>query len=140
VLARLLLKEAFGFRRAAGLVLALVGVFVVIRYGTDQPVDWPYLSSALVLTLAPLSWAIYTVIGRRLPAAAGALDTTYALLFVGSLPLLLLATPALGRTLLAHPGALGRRSTSPSLHARRLRGWIWALKRLPRAKWRPSSS
>ena len=70
VLARLVLKERFGPRRAAGLVLALAGVFVVIRYGTDKPVDWPYLSSALVLSLAPLGWAFYTVIGRRLPAAA----------------------------------------------------------------------
>ena len=132
VLARLLLKEEFGLRRTVGLGLALAGVFVVIRYGTDKPVDWPYLSSALVLTLAPLSWAVYTVIGRRLPAAAGALDTTYALLFVGSLPLLALATPALGRTLLAHPGALGAAlylAVPCTLVA--YAGWIWALKRLP---------
>jgi drug/metabolite transporter (DMT)-like permease len=132
VLARVLLREAFGLRRTAGLVLALVGVFVVIRYGTDRPVDWPYLSSALVLTLAPLSWALYTVIGRGLPPAACAFDTTYALLFVGSLPLLFLATPALGRSLLAHPGALGAAfylAVPCTLVA--FAGWIWALKRLP---------
>lgn len=132
VLARVVLKEVFGLRRAAGLVLALAGVFVVVRYGTDKPVDWPYLSSALVLVLAPLSWAVYTVIGRRLPAAADALDTTYALLFVGSLPLLVLATPALGRGLLAHPGALGAAlylAVPCALGA--YAGWIWALKRLP---------
>jgi drug/metabolite transporter (DMT)-like permease len=131
-LARLALKEEFGLRRTAGLVLALAGVFVVIRYGTDRPVDWPYLSSALVLVLAPLSWAVYTVIGRRLPAAADAFDTTYALLLVGSLPLLPLATPALGRGLLAHPGALGAAlylAVPCTLVA--YAGWIWALKRLP---------
>ena len=113
-------------------MLALVGVFVVIRYGTDKPVDWPYLSSALVLSLAPLGWAVYTVIGRRLPAAADALDTTYALLFVGSLPLLVLATPSLGRSLLAHPGALWSAlylAVPCTLVA--YAGWIWALKRLP---------
>jgi drug/metabolite transporter (DMT)-like permease len=132
VLARIALKEPFGLRRAGGLVLALAGVFVVIRYGTDEPVDWPYLSSALVLVLAPLSWAVYTVIGRRLPATADALDTTYALLFVGSLPLLVLARPALGRGLLAHPGALGAAlylAVPCTLVA--YAGWIWALKRLP---------
>jgi drug/metabolite transporter (DMT)-like permease len=132
VLARVLLKEAFGRRRTVGLVLALAGVFVVIRYGTDKPVDWPYLSSALLLTLAPLSWALYTVIGRGLPAAADAFDTTYALLFVGSLPLLVLATPELGRSLLAHPGALGAAlylAVPCTLVA--FAGWIWALKRLP---------
>jgi drug/metabolite transporter (DMT)-like permease len=132
VLARLLLKEAFGLRHVAGLALALAGVFVVIRYGTDKPVDWPYLSSALVLTLAPLSWAVYTVVGRRLPAAANALDTTYALLFVGSLPLLALARPALGRDLLAHPGAFAAAlylAVPCALVA--YAGWVWALQRLP---------
>jgi drug/metabolite transporter (DMT)-like permease len=132
LLARVVLKEALGLRHVVGLVLALVGVFVVIRYGTSEPVDWPYLSSALVLTLAPLSWAVYTVVGRRLPAAADAFDTTYALLFVGSLPLLSLATPALGRRLLAHPGALGAAlylAVPCTLVA--FAGWIWALKRLP---------
>jgi drug/metabolite transporter (DMT)-like permease len=132
VLARLLLKEAFGLRHVAGLALALAGVFVVIRYGTDKPVDWPYLSSALVLTLAPLSWAVYTVVGRRLPAAANALDTTYALLFVGSLPLLALARPALGQDLLAHPGALAAAlylAVPCALVA--YAGWVWALQRLP---------
>jgi drug/metabolite transporter (DMT)-like permease len=132
VLARLFLKEAFGLRHAAGLVLALAGVFVVIRYGTDQTVSWPYLSSALVLVLAPLSWAVYTVIGRRLPAAADALDTTYALLVVGSLPLLALATPALGPRLVAHPGALWAAlylAVPCTLVA--YAAWIWALKRLP---------
>jgi drug/metabolite transporter (DMT)-like permease len=132
VLARFLLKEPFGLRRAVGLALALAGVFVVIRYGTDKPVDWPYLSSALVLTLAPLSWALYTVIGRGLPQAADAFDTTYALLLVGSLPLLVLATPALGRSLLARPAALGAAlylAVPCTLVA--YAGWIWALKRLP---------
>jgi len=132
VLARVLLKEAFGLRRTVGLVLALAGVFVVIRYGTDKPVDWPYLSSALVLGLAPLSWAVYTVIARGLPAAADPFDTTYALLFVGSLPLLALATPGLGRGLLAHPGALGAAlylAVPCTLVG--YAGWIWALKRLP---------
>jgi len=132
VLARVFLKEAFGLRRTVGLVLALAGVFVVIRYGTDKPVDWPYLSSALVLTLAPLSWALYTVIGRGLPAAADPFDTTYALLFVGSLPLLALVTPALGLGLVAHPGALGAAlylAIPCTLVG--YAGWIWALKRLP---------
>lgn len=132
VLARVFLREEFGRRRTLGLILALAGVFVVIRYGTDKPVDWPYLSSALVLTLAPLSWAVYTVVGRRLPATADAFDTTYALLFVGSLPVLALASPALGSNLLAHPGALWSAlylALPCTLAA--YAAWIWALKRLP---------
>jgi len=132
VLARLVLGEAFGLRKALGLLLSLAGVFVVIRFGSDKPVDWPYLSSALLLACAPLSWAFYTVIGRRMPAAADALDTTYALLFVGGLPLVAFATPQLARTLVADPGALVAAlylALPCTLFG--YAAWIWALKRLP---------
>jgi len=132
VLAWLVLGESFGPRKTLGLLLALVGVFVVIRFGSDKPVDWPYLSSALLLALAPLSWALYTVIGRRMPAAADALDTTYALLFVGGLPLVAFATPQLVKTLAADPGALVSAlylALPCTLFG--YAAWIWALKRLP---------
>ncbi len=133
VLARVALGEEFGPRKVVGLVLALAGVFVVIRYGTDRAVDWPYLSSALLLTLSPLCWAIYTVIGRRVPAGADPFDTTYAILLLGSVPLVLLfARPAVGRALVASPGALGAAlylAIPCSLLA--YAGWIWALKRVP---------
>jgi len=132
VLARLALGERFGLRKTLGLLLSLAGVFVVIRFGSDKPVDWPYLSSALLLACAPLSWALYTVIGRRMPAAADALDTTYALLFVGGLPLVAFATPQLARTLVADSGALVAAlylALPCTLFG--YAAWIWALKRLP---------
>jgi drug/metabolite transporter (DMT)-like permease len=132
VLARLALGETFGLRKTLGLLLSLAGVFVVIRFGSDKPVDWPYLSSALLLACAPLSWAVYTVIGRRMPAAADALDTTYALLFVGGLPLVAFATPQLARTLAFDTGALVAAlylALPCTLFG--YAAWIWALKRLP---------
>jgi drug/metabolite transporter (DMT)-like permease len=130
LLARLVLGEAFGRRKTLGLLLALAGV--VVRFGSDKPVDWPYLSSALALALAPLSWACYTVIGRLMPAAADAFDTTYALLFLGGLPLVALATPQLVKTLAADPGALAAAlylALPCTLFG--YAAWIWALKRLP---------
>ena len=132
VLARVFLGEPFGRRHVAGLLLAMTGVFVVIRFGTDKAVDWPYLSSALLLALAPLSWAVYTVVGRTLPAGADPVDTSYALLFVGSLPLLVFARPTTARLLLSSPGALGA-----ALYLAipcTLLAWVsflWALRRLP---------
>lgn len=132
ILARVFLGEAFGRRRTLGLVLSLGGLWVVIRHGTDRPVDWPYLSSALLLAMAPLCWAFYNVVGRGLPRHADAFDSTYALLFVGSLPMLALATPSLGRSLVAHPGAALAAlylAVPCTLVAYAL--WIWALKRLP---------
>jgi len=132
LIARLVLGEAFGWRKTLGLALALAGVFVVIRFGSDRPVDWPYLSSALLLAMAPLCWACYTVVGRLMPAAADAFDTTYALLLVGGLPLVALATPGLGHTLLTDRGALGAAlylALPCTLFG--YAAWIWALKRLP---------
>jgi drug/metabolite transporter (DMT)-like permease len=132
VLARIVLGEPFGRRHQAGLVLAMTGVFVVIRFGTDKAVDWPYLSSALLLTLAPLSWAFYTVIGRKLPEGADPVDTSYALLFVGSLPLLAFARPSTARVLFDVPAALG--SALYLAIPCTLLAWVsflWALKRLP---------
>ncbi len=132
VLARVALGEPFGRRRLAGLGLSLAGVFVVIRYGTDRAVDWPYLSSALLLALAPLCWAVYTVLGRSLPRDADPFDTTFALLFVGSLPVLFLARPATLATLLSRPAALVSAlylAVPCSILA--YAAWIWALKRLP---------
>ena len=132
VLARIVLGEPFGKRQVTGLVLALAGVFVVIRFGTEKAVDWPYLSSALLLALAPLSWAIYTVIGRKLPEGADPVDTSYPLLFVGSLPLLLFARPSTARLLAGNPGALA--SALYLAIPCTLLAWVsflWALKRLP---------
>lgn len=132
VLARIVLGEPFGQRHVAGLLLALAGLYVVVRLGTDKAIDWPYLSSALLLALAPLSWAVYTVVGRTLPAGADPIDTSYALLFVGSLPLLAFARPSTVTALLASPGALGA-----ALYLAipcTLLAWVsflWALKRLP---------
>jgi drug/metabolite transporter (DMT)-like permease len=132
VLARVLLGEPFGRRQQAGLVLAMTGVFVVIRFGTDKAIDWPYLSSALLLALAPLSWAFYAVIGRTLPEGTHPVDTAYALLFAGSLPLLFFARPSTARVLAGSPAALG--SALYLAIPCTLLAWVaflWALKRLP---------
>lgn len=132
ILARLFLGEPFGARRVAGLLLSLAGLFIVVRYGTDRTVDWPYLSAAILLALAPLSWAFYTVIGRTLPAGSDPLDTAYALLFVGSLPLAFFGSAATYRTLVAHPAALW--SALYLAVPCTLLAWVsflWALKRLP---------
>ncbi len=132
VFARLWLGERFGPRKRVGLLLALCGVFVVIRYGTERPVDWPYLSAALLLAGAPTAWAMYTVLGKKLPPEVDTLDATLAILCVGSLPTALFVDREMLRVLAASPGALGA-----SLYLGvfcTLVGylaWNWALRRLP---------
>jgi drug/metabolite transporter (DMT)-like permease len=130
--ARFVLGEEFGARRTLGLVLAIGGVYVVVRYGADRAVDLPYLTAAALLALAPVVWAIYNILGRGLPPGTSPLDATVALLFVGSAPLLLLTDRHMIDVCLSKPEAL--------LAALYLAGpctllgftaWLWALKRLP---------
>lgn len=130
--ARVVLGEPFGKRKTAGLALALFGVFVVIRFGTERPLDWPNLSAALLLACAPATWAGYTVLGKKLPPAVDTLDATLAILFVGSLPTALFLDADTFSILRASPGALaaalylGVFCTLIGYLA-----WNWALRRLP---------
>lgn len=92
------LKERLGARRWLGVAVALLGVWIVISHG-----DFAHLASAgigvgeLFMFCAVTSWALYTIIGRRV--LAGGLTpiaaTNYAALW-GTLMLGLVAAPHLG--------------------------------------------
>ncbi len=132
LLAWCFLGEPFRPRQLGGLALSLLGVLVVVRYGTERVVDWPYLSSALLLALAPLSWAGYTVVGRLMPRGTNTLDACLALLLVGSLPLCAFAGPGLVRVLADSPEALASAlylAVPCTLFG--FTAWLWALRRLP---------
>jgi drug/metabolite transporter (DMT)-like permease len=132
LLARVVLREPFDLRRAAGLALSMAGLFVVIRHGTDRPVDWPYLSSALLLALSPLCWALYTVLGKLLPPGTDSFDATLAGLVVGCVPLLAFVDASLLPALRASPGALGAALYLGIIcTVGGYAAWTWALGRLP---------
>lgn len=131
ILARLIHGERFGPQKIAGLLLALAGLFVVVRYGTSKAVDWPYLWAALLLALAPLSWAFYTTASRGLEGV-DPFDANLASLFVGSLPMIFFVTRHGLRTLAADPRALGAALfLSLVCTVAGYAVWNWALKRLP---------
>lgn len=130
--ARFLLGEEFGFRRVLGLLLSLGGVYVVVRYGAGRTIDWPYLSAAALLAVAPVLWAAYNILGRSLPTGTSALDATLALLFVGSAPLLFLADRHTAHVLAENPATLAAAlylAVPCTLVG--FTAWLWALKRLP---------
>jgi drug/metabolite transporter (DMT)-like permease len=91
LLALALRTERFVALRALGLVLAFAGVWQVVVHGAGHEVRGAYIVDALVLTLAPLSWAVYTVLGKRLVGVARPLVATYTTLAIGSAPALPLA-------------------------------------------------
>jgi len=92
VLAVLLRQERFSMPRAVGLALAFAGVWQVVVYGAGRAVHGAYLIDALVLTLAPLSWTLYTVAGKHLFGDAkrgegpSPITVTYLTLAIGALP------------------------------------------------------
>jgi drug/metabolite transporter (DMT)-like permease len=135
VLAVLLRIERFAALRAAGLALAFAGVWQVVVHGAGREVHGAYLADALLLTLSPLSWALYTVLGKRLLGVASPLLVTYLTLAIASAPTLPIA--------LLHPGMRAAVARWPlerwaaalflGLACTLLGYWLWnvALRRLP---------
>lgn len=102
VIGHLALDEALGRRRGLGILLSMVGVVVVVMGGPPGAADvelargGALLGNLLVLGAA-LSWALYTVLGRRVvgtwsPAVTTAHTMAWGVLFLAPL--------ALGETLL----------------------------------------
>jgi drug/metabolite transporter (DMT)-like permease len=91
------LKEKLSFRRWLGVIIALAGVAIVVSRG-----DLASLASGsvglgeLLMFTAVVSWALYTIIGRKLLGGLSPLAATnYAALW-GTLLLALVAAPQIG--------------------------------------------
>lgn len=77
------LKEKFVPRRAVGVVLGLVGVIVIIAGGAIK-LGTEYLLGDLIILIAVLAWAGYTLLGRPLVMKYGAFRVTAYALASGS--------------------------------------------------------
>ena len=64
----LVLGERFLWRRALGLAVAFAGLFVIIRWGSGRPIALDDVGYALIVMLAPLNWAVYTISGKTVIA------------------------------------------------------------------------
>lgn len=85
ILAPFFLRERISGRKAAGIGLALAGVFVLIVRGTPG-VEFSVgsLLGAAITALAPLSWAFNTVLSRPLAQRLGATPLTILMILAGS--------------------------------------------------------
>lgn len=135
LLAVLLRQERFSAARATGLAVAFAGVWQVIVYGAGHTVRGAYLLDAVVLTLAPLSWSLYTVLGKRILGAASPLVITYLSLGIGSLPTLplALANPQLRAAVTHWTAVRWVAALFLGLACSLVGYWLWnvALRRLP---------
>lgn len=62
------LGERLVWRRAIGMAIAFGGPFVIVRWGSGHPVTLDDVGYAFITMLAPLCWAVYTVLGKSVVA------------------------------------------------------------------------
>ncbi|MFQ5453889.1 MAG: DMT family transporter [Candidatus Zixiibacteriota bacterium] len=78
------LKEKPNWRRSSGIVIAVAGVVIIIATGAiELGVD--YLWGDLLIFIAVLAWAYYTIVGKKLVEKYGAIRITAYALISGSM-------------------------------------------------------
>lgn len=83
-LSNLLLKEAVTRQKVAGVLIAFAGVTIVIfERGLDFSSDYTY--GNLIILVAVIAWALFTVQGRPMIIKYGALRTTSISIILGGL-------------------------------------------------------
>jgi drug/metabolite transporter (DMT)-like permease len=97
VLALLFLGERARALKIAGMAVAFLGVYLLIRT-QQQAFGDGYLPYALVVLLAPLAWAIATVVGKPITARTDPLLLTFASMALGSLPFAVAPAPVASAT------------------------------------------
>ncbi len=68
LVAAMLGQEAIRRRTIMGIAIAFVGFLIVLLYGTGSTADFGggHLKGALIIIIAPISWAFYTVLSKPL--------------------------------------------------------------------------
>jgi drug/metabolite transporter (DMT)-like permease len=89
ILSVLFLKERPTIKKAMGLAIAFLGLYVIVRYATDQRVDFSYLRYVFITMLAPLCWASYTILGKPMVARYPPLMVVGGAMMAAVVPLLL---------------------------------------------------
>jgi len=87
IASNLALKEKITSRKLLGIIIAFLGLFAVVRWGTKDPVNFNYLWGILITLGAPLSWAIYTIVGKPMVSRTDPNLITLTAILWGSLPL-----------------------------------------------------
>jgi drug/metabolite transporter (DMT)-like permease len=103
ILAIPFLKERVPFRRTFGIILAFAGLYIVVtrgQVGMGRVTDIANaeIRFAFITALAPLSWSIYTIIGKDLVHRHSAVTVTYLSIIIGTVPFFAAAGPHFFRT------------------------------------------
>ncbi len=95
LLAVIMLGEKVTAAVIAGLALALAGTVLLVWHDlAGDRASQPYLSGILLLLFACFAWSFYSVPGKVIIQRYGTMSITAMSLLIGTLPMLLLASPA----------------------------------------------
>lgn len=91
----LALGEPFRWQRALGMAVAFGGLFVIVRWGSGRPIAVDEIGYPFITMLAPLCWAVYTILGKSVVARHPPLLVTGASMIFAGLFSLIFVSPAL---------------------------------------------
>jgi drug/metabolite transporter (DMT)-like permease len=91
----LTLGELLRWQRALGMVVAFGGLFIIVRWGSGRPVDLREVGYAFITMLAPLCWAVYTILGKSVVARHPPLLVTGTSMIFAGLFSLVFVSPTL---------------------------------------------
>ena len=91
----LALGERFKWQRALGMAVAFGGLFVIVRWGSGRPINLDEASYAFITMLAPLCWAVYTILGKSVVARHPPLLVTGVSMIFAGVFSLVFVSPAL---------------------------------------------
>ncbi|MBI4727660.1 DMT family transporter [candidate division TA06 bacterium] len=93
IASNLALKEKITAKKLGGIITAFIGLFIVVRWGAGEAINFNYLLGVLITFGAPLSWAIYTIVGKPMVHRHDPNLITMSAVIWGSLPLFFLMPP-----------------------------------------------
>ncbi len=91
----LTLGERPRWQRVLGMIVAFGGLFVIVRWGSGRPIALDELGYPFITMLAPLCWAVYTILGKSVVARHPPLLVTGASMIFAGLFSLVFVSPAL---------------------------------------------
>lgn len=93
IASNLALRERITARKLGGIISAFIGLFIVVRWGAGEAINFNYLLGVLITFGAPLSWAIYTIVGKPMVHRHDPNLITMSAVVWGSLPLAFFIPP-----------------------------------------------
>lgn len=112
VLSATTLGESVSRRRAIGVLASLAGVATIVAAGTGRMTGSSLVGNLLVLG-SSASWALYTVLSRRIGAGGNALATLVGMAIYG---LVFLLPLAIGELVVSGIGPIGTRDVAVMLY------------------------